>query len=221
MGSENLCNVMIADSQFLIVEAVKSLLQKEGRFRISGVAASNDELFKLVQTARPDLLIADFANLGDDGTEVLKNIRELEPHLRILVLTTSILKGEFNTFTRQGIKNIIYKSADKEEFFSAIDATLKGKKFYSDEILDQFLDTSEKKPVTDPEKNLTFSEIEIIKMIADGLTTKEIAFRRNISYHTVSTHRKNIFRKTEVSNASELIIYAIKAGLINNIEYYI
>ena len=76
MSSEKVCNVVIADSQFLIVEAVISLLQKDGRFRIAGVATSDDQLFKLVQTAHPDLLITDLANLGDDGTEILKNIRD-------------------------------------------------------------------------------------------------------------------------------------------------
>ena len=83
------------------------------------------------------------------------------------------------------------------------------------------MDQVENKYVIEDPKYLTVSEIEIVKLIADGLTTKEIASRRNISYHTVNTHRKNIFKKVEVSNASELIMHAIKAGWINNIEYYI
>ena len=70
-------------------------------------------------------------------------------------------------------------------------------------------------------KNLTASEIEIVKLIADGKTTKEIAAHKSISIHTVNTHRKNIFRKLGVTNVSELIIQAIKAGWINNIEYFI
>jgi DNA-binding CsgD family transcriptional regulator len=68
---------------------------------------------------------------------------------------------------------------------------------------------------------LTASEIEIVKLIASGLTAKEIALKRHISFHTVNTHRKNIFRKLGVSNSSELIMLAIKSGWIDNIEYYI
>ena len=83
------------------------------------------------------------------------------------------------------------------------------------------MDQVENKYVIEDPKYLTVSEIEIVKLIANGLTTKEIAAKRNISYHTVNTHRKNIFKKVEVSNASELIILAIKAGWIDNIEYYI
>ena len=68
---------------------------------------------------------------------------------------------------------------------------------------------------------LTSSEIEIVRMIAKGMTTKEIARQKYISFHTVMTHRRNILRKLDVSNASELILYAISAGLIDTIEYHI
>jgi DNA-binding CsgD family transcriptional regulator len=68
---------------------------------------------------------------------------------------------------------------------------------------------------------LTATEMEIVKFIAEGMTTKQIAAKKFISFHTVISHRKNIFRKADVNSVSELIIYAIKAGWIDNIEYYI
>jgi len=151
----------------------------------------------------------------------LKSIREKYPQLSVLILTNVISKAEFAGLSKVGIKNIIYKTADKEEIFNAIESTMKGKKYYSDEILDLFLDLNENKYTVEDPKHLTASEIEIVKLIADGLTTKEIAAKRNISYHTVNTHRKNIFKKVEVSNASELTMLAIKSGWIENIEYYI
>jgi len=221
MGSDKIHHVIIADSQFLVVEALKSLLEKDGRFHVAGIAATKKDLLHLLEMATKKLLITDFINLDDNGIDLLKTIRVLHPEILVLVLTNTLSKGEFNALTKLGIKNIIYKSADKDELFSAIEATLKGKKFYADEILDQILETGDNKLTAESEKNLTTSEIEIVKLIAEGLTTKEIALKRNISHHTVNTHRKNIFRKTEVSNASELIMHAIKAGWINNIEYYI
>ena len=132
-----------------------------------------------------------------------------------------VSKNEFLWLSKIGIKNVVYKNVDKEELSTAIQATIKGKKFYSDEILDLYLELGENKFIPDEPKKLTASEIEIVRMIANGLTTKEIAAKRNISNHTVSTHRKNIFKKIGVTNASELIIHAIKAGWIDNIEYYI
>lgn len=218
---EKIKKVLIADSQFLVVEALKSLISSDSSYLLSGIAGTRNDLLRLLQIHTPELLITDFSNIDYDGLDDLKNIKLKNPQLSVLILTNTISKQEFADLSRLGIKNIIYKTADKDEIFSAIESTLKSRKFYSDEILDLFLDLSDNKGIPDDPKTLTPSEIEIVKLIADGLTTKEIASKRNISYHTVNTHRKNIFRKVEVSNASELIMLAIKAGLIDNIEYYI
>lgn len=221
MNTNKVDNVIIADSQYLVVEALKSLIGIDERYFLAGIADTQTDLFKLLDNAKSGILITDFSNIDYDGLDGLKNVREKYPHISILILTNTITKTEFAGLTRVGIKNIIYKSADKEEIFNAIESTLKGKKYYSDEILDLFLDLNENRYAIEDPKHLTSSEIEIVKLIADGLTTKEIAARRNISYHTVNTHRKNIFRKVEVSNASELTMLAIKSGWIENIEYYI
>lgn len=221
MSTDNPNNVIIADSQFLVVEALKSLIGANERYSIAGVAGNQSELYKILETVNCKLLITDFANIDYDGIEDLKNFMLKYPQISILILTNAITKQEFSGLSKLGIRNIICKTADKDELFLAIDSTIRRKKFYSDEILDMFLDLSDNKYIPEDPKHLTVSEIEIVKLIANGLTTKEIASKRNISYHTVNTHRKNIFKKMEVSNASELIILAIKAGWIDNIEYYI
>jgi len=214
-------NVIIADSQYLIVEALKSLIENDERYFLSGVVDTQSELYKLLENVQSGVLITDFSNIDFDGIDDLKNIRVKFPQISILILTNVINKAEFAALTKAGIKNMIYKTSDKDEIFNAIESALKGKKYYSDEILDLFLELGENKYAVEDPKHLTASEIEIVKLIANGLTTKEIAARRNISYHTVNTHRKNIFKKVEVSNASELTMHAIKAGWIENIEYYI
>lgn len=221
MSTSSVDQIIIADAQFLVVEALKSLIQKDERYFITGVSGTQNDLFKKLEKVPCRLLITDFATIDFDDFDDFEKIRQQHPKIAILILTNSITKAEFAGLTKLGIKNIIYKTADKDELFSAIEATLKGKKYYSDQILDLFIDLSSTKYSAEVEKHLTASEIEIVKLIANGLTTKEIASKRNISYHTVNTHRKNIFRKVEVSNASELMMYAIKAGWINNIEYYI
>ncbi len=221
MSMDKMKKVIIADSQFLVVEALKSLIEADRSYMLTGISATQGDLLKLLEKSSADLLITDFANIDYDGLEDFKKFKLEYPQLTILILTNTISKQEFSDLNRVGIKNIIYKTADKDEIFSAIESTLKSRKFYSDEILDMFLDLSDNKGISEDPKTLTPSEIEIVKLIAGGLTTKEIASRRNISYHTVNTHRKNIFRKVEVSNASELIMLAIKAGWIDNIEYYI
>jgi DNA-binding NarL/FixJ family response regulator len=221
MGTINTCNVIIADTQFLVVETIKRLIGETGLYHLAGIAEAKQELIWLLEKTKNGLLITDPFSMDYDDAGDLKRIGEEYPQFKILVLTNFISKPDFQFLTRSGIKNIAYKNVDREDFFSAIQATLKGKKYYSGEIIDSYLDSVEKKSPIEENKQLTSSEIEIVRMIADGLSTKEIAVRKNISHHTVSTHRKNIFRKVEVSNASELIMCAIKAGWIDNIEYYI
>ena len=121
-----------------------------------------------------------------------------------------------------GIHNIVNKTADKEEILNALEATVKAKKYYSENILEILFEFQERKKTSDNiDEQLTCSEIGIIRLIADGYTTKEIASRKNISFHTVMSHRKNIFRKLGVNNISELLMYSVKAGLIGTIEYHI
>ena len=221
MSASKVENVIIADAQFLVVETLKNLIQADGHFHLSGVAATKQELLKLLKSGTTDLLITDVENIDYVSSDDFKRIMEEYPQIKILVLTNSISRMEFLSLSKAGIRNIIYKNVEKEELLSAIQATLKGKKFYSDEIMDLYLDVNESRYTVEENKSLTPSEIEIVRMIANGLTTKDIASRKNISHHTVSTHRKNIFRKLEVTSASELIICAIKAGWIDNIEYFI
>jgi DNA-binding NarL/FixJ family response regulator len=178
-------------------------------------------LLKVLDKEPCELLITDFALFDYDNIEDIQKVKQKYPALSVLILTNSAGKSEFAELSKIGIKNIIYKTADRNEILSAIDASLKGKKYYSEEILDLILEQNENKSVYEAPTHLTTSEIEIIRLIASGLTTKEIALKKNISFHTVNTHRKNIFRKMGVTNASEMIMNAIKAGWIDNIEYYI
>lgn len=214
-------NVWIADSQFLIVEALKSLFKEDGRYSFKGNVNTKKELSALYEENGKGVLIADINSLDFDNVDDFKNSVQHFSEISVLILTNSISKSDLVELAKAGFRNIIYKTVDRDELFSAVEATLKGKKYYSSELLDMMIDLNMGKQNIDESKALTSSEIEIVKMVSQGFTTKEIAFRKNISFHTVNTHRKNIFRKMEVSNVSELIMKAIKFGWIDNIEYYI
>jgi len=214
-------SVLIADSQFLVVEALKSLFRADDQYSVFGVVETKFELERAVNEMCEGLLIADFSAIDFDGIQDFKSTLIQFPKIHVLILTNAMTKTDLVELTKAGFKNIIYKTVDRDELFSAVEATLKGKKYYSSELLDLMLDLNMGKQTTEESKALTPSEIEIVKLVSQGFTTKEIAFRKNISFHTVNTHRKNIFRKMEISNVSELIMKAIKLGWIDNIEYYI
>jgi len=212
--------IIIADTQFLVVSALKSLLDGIERYRTE-VVISSRELYKVLEKEPCHLIITDHLLFEVDHPEALQEIKRRFPKISILILTNSLSKPEFTLFTKIGIRNIIFKTAETDEIITAIESAIKGKKYYSEEILDMILEMGETRLNPEEPTHLTNSEIEIVRLIASGLTTKEIATHKNISFHTVNTHRKNIFRKIGVSNASELIIHAIKARWIDNIEYYI
>jgi DNA-binding NarL/FixJ family response regulator len=213
--------IVIADTQFLVVETLKTILSADERFFITSIVNSQTELIKVLENELCGLLITDFSLFDYDSIDDLRRIKIKFPNISVLILTNLISKAEFTELSKIGIKNIIYKTAERDEIISAVDAALRGKKYYADEILDLILELGENKAVPEEPTHLTSSEIEIVRFIAGGLTTKEIATQKNISFHTVNTHRKNIFRKMGVSNASEMIIQAIRAGWIDNIEYFI
>ena len=167
------------------------------------------------------LLIIDHLQLDIAGISELREILSNFPDLKVLVISNNVTRKELHEFNSAGITNIILKIAGKEELFDAIDSSLKGKKYYSDELLDLLLKSDERSNSSEEPVQLTASELEIVRLISEGLTTKEIASRKFISFHTVISHRKNIFRKLGVTSVSELIMFAIKSGWINTIEYYI
>jgi DNA-binding NarL/FixJ family response regulator len=215
-----LTKILIADNQFLAAEGLSSLLESDGRF-IPFKVDTHFELTNALDKELFGLLITDFAMPAPEGLDSLRQIRRRFPEMPVLILTNTITRSEFTELSGLGIKNIIYKTADKDEILMAVFSAIKNKKYYSGEILDLVIGSGEARAAVEEPAHLTATEIEIVRLISSGLTTKEIAMQKNISFHTVTTHRKNIFRKLGVSSVSELIIQAIKAGWIDNIEYYI
>jgi DNA-binding NarL/FixJ family response regulator len=213
--------VLIADSQYLITESLQHILKQDSRYYVFGVVVEKKELLHLLAERNISLLLIDPSFIDLSGLSELKEIISPYTGLKILVLTNSLSRNEMVELNRMGINNVMLKSAGREEFFEALASTLSGKKFYSNELLDLLFESSDKKGPGEENGQLTGTEMEIVRLISEGLTTKEIAQRKYISIHTVITHRKNIFRKLGVTSVSELIMLAVRSGWINLIEYHI
>ncbi len=213
---KNTGHILIADSQFLTTEALRSLLEEAG-YRVSVVTTRSD-LLEFMKIHEPSLIITDYILFDFRSINDLRELREQHADTPVLVLSNSVNQMQIKELNNAGIKNIAMKTDDRTELLQAVATALKGKKAYSGTVLDVLL--KQEGPAEDA-CLLTTSEIEIVRLISTGLTTKEIAVRKHVSFHTVMTHRKNIFRKLGVSSSPELMMFAIKAGLIDNIEYHI
>ncbi|NTU58769.1 MAG: response regulator transcription factor [Chlorobiaceae bacterium] len=208
--------ILIADTQYLTTEALKSLLSETG-YRIEAVSSRN-ELIEYLKQNEVSLIVTDYVLLDFRSINDLKEIGEHNPGSHLLILSNSINQMQIKEFNNAGIRNIALKTDDRTELLHAVTSAMKGKKAYSGSVLDILL--KQDGPIEDA-CLLTSSEIEIVRLISSGLSTKEIATKKHISFHTVMTHRKNIFRKLGVTSSPELMMFAIKAGLIDNIEYHI
>jgi DNA-binding NarL/FixJ family response regulator len=208
--------IIIADPQYLTGFALVQLLKEKYDISVFNDTHRLVEWFRIKQS---DLLIID-PSIAD--IEEKHFIKELEKKVRhIIILANEISKPDFIKYSALGIESFLLKSADSDEINHCINLCLKNKKYYPEEILQFIMGSNATKNTHTGFCQLTATEMEIVKSIAEGLTTKQIAAKKIISFHTVISHRKNIFRKAEVNSVSELIIYAIKAGWIDNIEYYI
>lgn len=212
------CHLVVADTQFLIRVALKELLKL--KFSTVHVFETREDLNSFLQDGSVDLLILDYKLYDFDDISEIEHLKNKFPQVNILILSDGLNQADMKELNAAGIKNFLLKTTDETELFRAIECTMAGKNYYSDELLDLILDTK-KKIHPDTVFSLTMAEMEIVRLIAEGLTAKEIATNKYISFHTVMSHRKNIFRKLGVTNASELIMFAIRKGWIDNIEYYI
>ena len=117
--------------------------------------------------------------------------------------------------------SVVMKDSTKEEIYRAFKEALKGIRYICNYVSNMLINTNKSQNNLNPKQILTITEQEILKDMALGKTTKEIAVKRFVSIHTIMTHRKNIFRKIEVNNVHEATKYAMRAGIVDMAEYYI
>ncbi len=215
-------NVLIADNQPLTRTGIIAVLTSfyTNSLNIKEVF-TNHELQEALKTFQPSILIIDYDLFDFNDIADLRNIRKAHPLVGILVVSDNKSANAVLKIIDCGITNYIAKTCESTEFMDAFNATLQSKKYFGSEIMDVILEHKTSVKNNAEQGNLTASEIVIVKLITQGLTTKEIASNKNLSFHTIITHRKNIFRKLGINNSSELLMYAMRAGLIDTTEYYI
>ncbi len=213
--------ILLADNNTVYGEGIKHLLEDNNDFTIIDFAAVKYELEIKLKELIPDILILDIDSFPDIKTEDLKKLLIKYPETGVLVLTYDKNKDTIFSILKSGIKHFLIKDCKCDEFLKALYALSANEKYLSSYIAEVLLNKKIWDLEDDKKINLTNKEIEIIKLIAHGLTTKDIATKIFISYHTVNTHRKNIFAKLNINNTSELVMYAVKKGIVDTIEYYI
>ena len=219
---------VIADDHQLFTEGLKNILRRSDQFdfQILGEAENGKDLLPILQRTYPDLLLLDLNMPESDGFEVLQNIKDQYKDMKVVALTmydeAKLVKSAF----KAGVDGYLLKNSDPSELIDAITEVLKGKTYIGIGVhligipngngnthrADKSREVFEDKFIQ--KYNLTKREIEILKLISQAYSNKEIAKELFISDQTVSVHRKNIMRKLSVSNIAGLIKIAYDHHLV-------
>jgi len=203
--------VTIADDHKIFREGIVALFSNDNEIEIIGEASNGIETLQLVEQKSPDVLLLDIEMPELDGLETLKAIKKLNISTKTLVLSMHKSHQFIKNSFASGAVGYLQKDAGKELLKEAILSIAKTGTYYSEDIgkfiIEGFKNKSSDAPISK-------RELEIIKLISDGLTTKKIASQLFISPFTVETHRQNILLKLGLKNSAELVKYAINKGLL-------
>jgi DNA-binding NarL/FixJ family response regulator len=212
----NPMRVLIADDHEVVRRGVHALLEGRPNWEVCGEAATGREAIESARKLRPDLVILDIHMPDMDGLEAIPQILGVCPGAKILVLTMHD-SGEVATKAlAAGASGVVLKSEATRDLVMAIQAMEKGKPFLSPAvtkmILEQLVKTG--KPGPSP-SDLTPRELEVLKLLAQGRSHKEIAYALDISVKTVDAHRTNLMRKLDLHSLSGLIHFAIRHKIVD------
>ncbi|HET8859622.1 response regulator transcription factor [Marivirga sp.] len=204
----NKIKITLADDHQIILDGLTEVLKNHEELEMMGTFPNGKELLDFVRENAVDVAVMDINMPELDGISCAKILKREFPHIKIIVLTMYAQKSFIDEIIKIGIDGCLLKNNSGKELYQAILRVHSGK-FYYDKIKDF---VSEKDEIA--AYKLGAREIEVIKLLAKGLGTNEIAEALFISKHTVSTHRKNILNKTGVNNTTQLIQYAHDNNII-------
>lgn len=214
MSKASPIKVIIADTAFLIRKGLRTLIIEDPRFEYVTEVVDSKSLQIALKKQIPDVLIVDHCCDDCFSLNVIKSIKRDYPELHILVISHEKTAEEIRKIIGIGIKNYLLKDCDEQEITDAIISCSKGEKYFCGQIIDVLLE----KEISGKEHCMTGSiterEVDVIKELVSGKRPKEIADILNISYYTIVTHKKNIYKKLGINHSIELAQYAIKTGLM-------
>jgi len=215
--------ILIADNSYLICEGFRSIIQENDDFKFAGLAATSAELFEKLLLNKTDILVIDYT-AGFFTIDDVSEIKKKFPDVNILAVTIPQSKSTILKAIEYGVISHLLKDCGKEEIVEALYQTAKGQKFFCGKIVDTVLkekDASASLTMTKSSEGVSCDgvkissrEIEIIQLVAQGLSNKEIAEKLFLSVHTVTTHRKNIMSKLGVNNTAGLVMFAVRENLL-------
>ena len=211
-----LCKIVIADDHGLFREGIRRIIEENPELEVVGEARDGHQLLELLKGSKPDLVILDISMPNIRGIEATREIKMAYPHLKVLILTMHKDKNYVYNSLSAGADGYLVKEDAGTELFHAIKAIRRGGTYITpllaSELTDDLLQTYQGKNPFKADK-LTTREREVLQLIAEGKSNRQIAKLLFISVRTVENHRANMMRKLKMKGTADLVRYAIQSGL--------
>lgn len=217
--SEKKINILLVDDHQIIIDGIKSLLGSVSDMQVMGEASNGKDACDFIKLLMPDVVLMDIDMPVLNGIEATKQIKAQYPQIKIIILSMHHESGLIKTMMNAGANGYLLKNSDQSELLQAIRKVNSGQQFFSSDVTLSLLDKKSDRlsgfgndsRITE----LTSREIEILKLVAEGNSNKEIGDALFISHRTVDTHRTNLMKKLGVNNIAGLIRFAIQQGFVS------
>lgn len=211
--------IVLADDHTVVRKGLRLLLESVPQFQVVADAADGRRCVALVEEHQPDVVVMDIAMPILNGIEAARQISSKSPHVAIVFLSMHSDEAYVIKALKAGARAYLLKDSAENDLISAVKAVSEGKSFFSPAIskmlAEDYMRQMQEHGIEDSFDLLTTREREILQLLAEGKSNKEVAGLLNLSLYTVETHRSNIFQKLNLHSTADLILYAVRKGVIN------
>jgi two-component system, NarL family, response regulator NreC len=210
---------VLADDHTIVRNGLRVLLERQTDFMVVGEAANGREAIEIAERQSPDVVLMDVAMPTMNGIEAAARITSALPKTAVVILSMHKDESYILRALKAGARGYLLKDSAESDLIQAVRAVAAGKAFFSPAVskvlAEDYIRQVQHRGLDDPYDLLTARERELLQMIAEGKSAKEIAALLNLSAHTVDTHRGNLMQKLHVHSIPELILYSVRKGIIS------
>ncbi|MGE3519000.1 MAG: response regulator [Vicinamibacterales bacterium] len=211
--------IVLADDHTLVRQGLRKILEAQPEWEVVAEASSGREAVKHILELEPDVAILDIGMPLLNGIEVTRQTVRRLPELRVLILSMHADEAYITQALGAGAQGYLLKDSADTELIRAVTAIAAGKSYFSPAVarvmLDDYVRHLTQKGMSDRYESLSEREREVFQLVAEGRSTKEVAELLSVSPATVETHRAHIFQKLDLHNTAELVLYAVRRGVIS------
>lgn len=211
--------ILLADDHTVVRKGLRLLLENHPGFQVIADAADGREAVALAERHHPDVAVVDIAMPILNGIEAARQMAAKLPRIAIVILSMHSDEGYVLRALKAGARGYLLKDSAENDLIHAVEAVIEGKAFFSPAIskmlVEDYMRQMRERHLEDSYELLTTREREVLQLVAEGKNNKEVAAILNLSLYTVETHRSNIFQKLNLHSGAELILYAIRKGVIS------